>query len=246
MIAEEIKWVVCEKKVYSSETSKVEAMKFLRLNINSDYNFRMNDVDRADQLRNSYRFDHWMRKRKWWWSIFFWGMGVLMVNAYVSYVRFNILNGKKKKDLLSHYEFRKQIALAWLDPETYWPERELNSKGKKRNRSSESIGSDDTRHTRSGNIRSKSKKRFQVSNTSLALHTGMLGCRLDTELLHWPVASEAKRAKCALHYWAADLEEKKILFCVKDAIFICVYFASKHFTPPKILLAKRKKSVLHS
>ena len=29
--------------------------------------------------------------------------------------------GKKKKDLLSQYEFRKQIALAWIAPDTYDP-----------------------------------------------------------------------------------------------------------------------------
>ncbi len=27
----------------------------------------MNGADIADQLRNHYRIDRWMRKRKWWW-----------------------------------------------------------------------------------------------------------------------------------------------------------------------------------
>ena len=63
-------------------------MKFLRLNINDDYNHDMGHVDMSDQLRNYYRFDHWMRKRKWWWSLFFWAKGVLLVNAYVCYREF--------------------------------------------------------------------------------------------------------------------------------------------------------------
>ena len=73
-------------------------MKFLRLNINTDYNFKMNAVDEADQLRNSYRPDKlWMHKRKWWWCF-----GVLLVNCYICYVQFNLLYGKKKKDRLTH------------------------------------------------------------------------------------------------------------------------------------------------
>jgi hypothetical protein len=55
MIADEIKWVQCERRVYSYETGKNETMKFLRLNINTDYNFKMNAVDSSDQLRNHYR-----------------------------------------------------------------------------------------------------------------------------------------------------------------------------------------------
>ena len=93
MIAEEIKWVECKRKVFSQETGCNEMMKFLRLNINSDYILKMNDVDCSDQLRNNYHFDHWMRKRKWWWSVFFWGIGVLKVNAYVAYVTFHFMHG---------------------------------------------------------------------------------------------------------------------------------------------------------
>ena len=74
-------------------------MKFLRLNINDDYNHKMCDVDSADQHRNQYRFDHLMHKRKWWWLIFFWGIGVLIVNAYISYVAYHTMFGKKKRRL---------------------------------------------------------------------------------------------------------------------------------------------------
>ena len=76
MIAENIKWVELEKKIYSSELNNYTKLKFLRLNINTDYNHKMNSVDEVDQLRNSYRPDSiWMRKRKWWWSVFFLGNG---------------------------------------------------------------------------------------------------------------------------------------------------------------------------
>ena len=127
-ICESIHWIQCQKQVYCSETQQLETLKFLRLNVNNDYNHDMGGVDIADQLRNYYRFDHWMRKRKWWWSIFFWAFGVLLVNAYVSYKTYMISKGKRP---MSHYEFRKQIALAWIDPTTYWKDRMKNNQQKK-------------------------------------------------------------------------------------------------------------------
>ena len=119
-ICEKIKWVECEKKVYCVETEQVETLKFLRLSINNEYNYGMGSVDIADQLRNYYHYDHWIWKRKWWWSVFFWGVGVLLVNCYVSYKTF--IKSKKHKPI-SHCEFRKAIALALIDPEQYWLDR---------------------------------------------------------------------------------------------------------------------------
>jgi hypothetical protein len=45
----------------------------------------MNGVDIADQIRNQYWVDHWMQKQKWWWSIWWLGVQVLLVNAYLLY-----------------------------------------------------------------------------------------------------------------------------------------------------------------
>ena len=76
----------------------------------------MGDVGVADQLRKNYRFDHWLRKRKWWWSIMFWDIGVILVNAYIVYRRDNLEYGESKSDLLSQHNFRKQVAMAWISP----------------------------------------------------------------------------------------------------------------------------------
>ena len=90
MTCEKLKWIVCEKLVYNIDTGIKELLKFLRMSFINDYNYGMGDVDIADQLRNSYRFDHWMRKKKWWWSKMFWGIGVILVNAYIVYMKVNL------------------------------------------------------------------------------------------------------------------------------------------------------------
>jgi hypothetical protein len=82
-------------------------MAFLRPEVLTDlYNNGMNNMDIADQLRGTYRFDCWMRKRKWWWSIWMWGVQVLLVNAYVLYRTAHCIIWKtEKKLILSQYEF---------------------------------------------------------------------------------------------------------------------------------------------
>ena len=82
MSAENIKWVEKKREVYDRSIGRMTTMKFLRLNVNDEYNYGMGGVDIADQIRGSYRFDHWLRNYKWWHAIFWWGFQVLMVNAY--------------------------------------------------------------------------------------------------------------------------------------------------------------------
>ena len=73
----------------------------------------MNSVDVADQIWNSYKFQHWMRNRKWWWALFMCGFGIMLVNAYILYKTDHIIIWYNKKDeVLSQYEFRKEIALS--------------------------------------------------------------------------------------------------------------------------------------
>jgi hypothetical protein len=110
-----IEWIPRMKKVFSNASKAFEQLKFLCLNINNDYNYGMGDVDVSDQSWNSYRFNIWIRQYKWSWSIFLWWLGVSMVNTYVLYKKFMIEQGVDKKDLLSQYKFRHQIALSWID-----------------------------------------------------------------------------------------------------------------------------------
>jgi hypothetical protein len=54
---------------FNVESGCLENMRFFKLNINDSYNNDMGDVDVSDQLHISDCFDHWLRKRKGWWSI---------------------------------------------------------------------------------------------------------------------------------------------------------------------------------
>ena len=58
-------------------------MPFFPLNLIHDYNIGMNATDLADQIRNTYRWDLFMQKRKWWWSIMMWCLQMLLDNLYI-------------------------------------------------------------------------------------------------------------------------------------------------------------------
>ena len=109
------------REVYCVDTQKFESIMFLQLNVNNDYISGMGHVDVSDQLRNYYRMDHWLRMQKWWWAIYFLEMGVMLVNSYVCYKTYQESIGTDKKKILSQFEFRRSIALAWLKPDMYWP-----------------------------------------------------------------------------------------------------------------------------
>ena len=72
MAYEKVEWRLKKRKLWDKEQMKMVSKPFYHLNVVDDYNNHMNNINVADQLQGSYRFDHWMRKRKWWWSMFFW------------------------------------------------------------------------------------------------------------------------------------------------------------------------------
>ena len=116
----EVKWTKINKKIYSKNLNRKVVLPFLRPNFVDEYNQDMNSVDRADQLRTNYSVGRGLRQRKWWWSVFLWGLDVAIVNAYLLYKSWYEMHGLKP---MSHYFFREKIALAWLDEEQYWPRR---------------------------------------------------------------------------------------------------------------------------
>ena len=120
MVCKELKWIVCKNSVYNVDPGTNESLKFLQMSNINNYNHQMGDIDIVDQLRNNYQFNHWLRKRKWWWSIMFWSIGVILVNVYVIYMEVNLEAGKKKIELLSQHDFHMQVAMGWMSPGIYW------------------------------------------------------------------------------------------------------------------------------
>ena len=94
MCCTEINWMEKTRKTWDKESSCMRLGRFLRLFINDSYNMNMNNVDVADQLRGGYRPDRRMRKQKWCCSMFFWGNGTLIVNAFIAYRRYMEMEGK--------------------------------------------------------------------------------------------------------------------------------------------------------
>ena len=244
--ATSLKWVKKTKKVYDPNTNQMRLIEFLRTTLQDEYNYGMNDVDIADQLRKIYCFNRWLRNRKWWWAIFLWALGVLVVNAYVCYIAANVHSWKKKKrSLYSHYEFRKLICLALLLPEEFDPAK---ADADNENRDDDSV----TTNTASRSTVGRPKKRKatslfpstrstakitgkapRVNERTLCPMNGDLRCRLVPSLLHLPddnIEEQGYRTlKCALHRWHDRRIQKRnnILVCSVCRVSLCNYCYKK-------------------
>ena len=94
MATERIFWEEKSRDVFDKATNQMAKTKYLRLNVNDDYNYGMGGADIADQIRGSYCFDHCLYNFKWWHSIFWWVVQVLMVNSYKCCCKYhNSING---------------------------------------------------------------------------------------------------------------------------------------------------------
>jgi hypothetical protein len=227
MLCDSIKWIEKYRLVYDPEQAKMVGMKYLRLNMNDDYNNDMGHVDVADQLRGNYRMDRWIRQYKWWWSIWIWGFGVLQVNAYLFYQKMMDEFGVPKRDRLSQYDFRHSIALAWCskDEPSMKQRRRANLPntetvaGKRKAAPPPTYArisrrkTSDTRTLESTPVSivavdnatkessTKKGKASAVTDSSLTSTVGPFSRRLDRDAGHW-MTEVPNRPKCALHRWA--------------------------------------------
>jgi hypothetical protein len=217
MVSVKLEWVVVEKKVYNVDTQKTEFIRFLRLNIIHKYNHTMGHVDVADQLRGSYRIDINVRNRKWWWAIMFWAFGTLLTNAYVVYIKVNIAEGVDRKQLLSHYDFRKEIVLNWLD-ESYEPRTHQVKDAPSKKTGLSSIFSSPS----SVSTITTASSRAAFCNDSSLSENGLLQCRLDTTLSHLPSRKRGDRPQCALHRWTGNRKAGDVLYCRSCNIHLCI------------------------
>jgi len=229
-IAENIAWVLKEKQVYNVDTQRTESLRFLRLNINDSYNNDMGHTDVADQLRNNYKFDHWFRNYKWWWSIMMWGVHVLLVNAYIVYKDVMVEAGRERFTL-SQYQFRRLVAIAWVssdEPTINELKRMSNQNAKVMQKrmtpAASETGPRKRRKTTPQSTSSTDSKSRAPKLTDVSIQ-GKYSKRLDAFVTegHFPVHKPEQRPKCALHKWAADVEERKHVYsCSHCKISLCV------------------------
>jgi hypothetical protein len=249
MICDSIKWVEKTRKVWNNNTRKMEEIKYLRVNINDDYNNKMNAVDIADQLRNHYRPDHWMRQRKWWWSIFLWGLGVLLTNSYLVYCRVMDKSGVKKSQRLTHYEFLHSVAVAWIDREEVDPRQLWRLCLRKRKEMAKALAAaaatttsptrpekrlrSDTNAATASPSPKKSPthlKAPRINASSLDPNTGALRGHLSKFVsFHCPLESTSKHPSCALHRFilgrkigSCSQTRGKIVPCSSCKVNLCV------------------------
>jgi hypothetical protein len=228
MVAEELKWVEVSKPVYNVDTGGMEKLKFLRMNQIDNYNNTMGNVDIADQLRGTYDFKHWLRNRKWWWSIWNWGLGVLITNSYIMYVKVNEEEGVQKKNMLSHHDYRRAIAVYLINPEEYEAEKNgiaahlhptVSRRAKKS--TSDSTTSTLTEETIT-NCKKEVKTRSARITDDALLPTGSLSRRLNPDLQHFPVQPVNTKARCNLHRWAGVETQKGIMLCPSCNVHLCI------------------------
>jgi hypothetical protein len=142
-------------------------------------------LNRADQLHGNYHFDHWVRTRKWLWSIWMWAIQVLLMNTYVLYKITNINTWKTPANkMLSQYAFQKRIALAWISSERDG-EVPKTLKHKVDDDNSDSVRSTQSYSSSSTSIKSNQKGIYVIDDSLNPTH-GSLKIRLSGLNHHLP------------------------------------------------------------
>lgn len=242
-----IHWIEKFREVFDKTTQRKRMGKFLRLAINDDYNLNMNNVDIADQLRGSYRPDRWMRKQKWWWSMFFWGHGTLLVNAFIAYKRFMENKGLKP---MSHYDFQKKIVLAKICPTLHGAKKQrgtiASQRGDQRSAASSSRGrSKRSSETVASATRAATKPKIESVVTTWQRvkddTSDFNRSRLDQSAPHFPkpVDNEKRGKCCALCRYAAGKKLRaNLLCCSRCNVYLCAWCFKSFHTLPSISAAK--------
>jgi hypothetical protein len=134
------------------------------------------------------------------------------------------------KTTVSHYEYIKQISLAWINPDKYWPkEMEVTEPGKRKvpdddentivTRASRKLKIDSTSSVSSdaATIIKTSTLCIPITESNLHPVNGKLKHRLNYSVQHYPQYSKVKAPRCQLHRWARGRDKP----AVKKAVVTC-------------------------
>lgn len=145
------------------------------------------------------------------------------------YVNVNVLAGKKKKDLMSHHDFRKSIAFSWIKSTAVKPSQEISVLSRKRGRGDEDVSkaSSVTMSTMKSVIRPMrviKRRATLVNDASVASTSALSRLRLDPTLDHISDMLAKSSARCAIHRWVGiELESNTYFFstCNVNLCIIC-------------------------
>ena len=230
---EKVEWRKKERKLWHADRGAKVKVPFFRLNLVDEYNYGMGNVDQADQLRLQYRIHYWLRNRKWWWAHFFWIFELSLTNAFVLYRMFHDIHEIKLP--LTHYEFIKAVALAWIDQDTYWPVQTARRKKTTSSSCSTAAISDRSIITRLSTVPPAPKKSSTCSDRSLDPYNGALRCRLDTCLNHFPVENGKSEANCQLHFYTSRKKVRsQLMKCETCNVILCIQCYRKFHEIPNL------------
>ena len=158
------------------------------------------------------------------------------------YVNVNVLAGKKKKDLMSHHDFRKSIALSWIKSTAVKPSQEISVLSRRRVRCDEDVSeaSSVTMSTIRSVIRPKTgikRRATPVNDVSIVSTSALSRLRLDPTLDH--ILDMAKgSARCAIHRWVGIELERNTYFCSTCNVNLCIICNRAFHQVPDLLSHK--------
>ena len=193
------------------------------------YNYGMNKIDLGDQYRGQYKMDYWKRQSKWWMALWLFGLQVCVVNAYVAYTAMcTHLYKMEKKEMLTHYEFQKYLALALIDPDGWGP----HSENWRRTVTKKGRGTAYTNEYQPVTREVQKPKAERINEKTLDPITGKLRNRIvyggPDNLRHLPNVCDQKEPICALHRFAhgRDNNEGKVraqcMWCDDCHVTLCI------------------------
>ena len=208
----------------------------------------MNSVDVSDQLRNQYRMDHWLRQKKWWWSIWLYGLGALLTNSWKVYGSVMDEAGVPISQRHTHYSFLLSIATAWIDKDEINPRLLKRQRTKHKKQAAHSPGPETpvapTRVSRRGRSPAppasaarptpspamdspSPSKAPRISERSLHPDHGSISCRLNHfDVFHCPDPVDVGRPSCGLHRYLYGRENgqcrDRIVNCSVCNVNLCI------------------------
>ena len=166
--------------------------------------------------------------------MWFWSLGVCLTNAYIMKCNIDLKCGVLKKDLMSQHDFRKHVALAWINPEEYEGDlgatKEIYARKKRKTTTDDSCVSSVTMSSLAtahhsiafrSPVRTKSRAAAMTDETLDA--NGKLKIRLNSALDHLPDGTTiSSKPRCALHRCVGIQKKAHIMKCTTCNANLCL------------------------